>query len=184
MFVTFDDTMKNRPKTFVIVTTAVSRNVCFYRPVRSHRNVLVVCTKIVKIPCGPFFVCSVSFYMSDKLIKNRPKPILHLKSLPLIFEDIVFSATSYVLKKWSYKFQSSYQFSLWTPIKYSLMFVTIDDTRKNGPRTFVIVITAIFWNVYFYRPPRSLRNDLIFCTKNVKRPRGHNCLFHDTFYVR
>ena len=31
------------------------------------------------------------------------------------------------------------------------MFVTLHDTRKIGPKTFVIVKTAIFRNICFYR---------------------------------
>ena len=90
-------------------------------------------------------------------------------------KNAIFSKVSYFNslldpKKSSYKFQSKCQNSLWTLIFCSLMFVTFDSTRKNGTKTFVIVKTALFWNVCFYWPLRCQRIDFIICTKIFKKP--------------
>ena len=42
------------------------------------------------------------------------------------------------------------------------MFVTLDDTRKNGP-VFCHRENATFWNVCFNRPLRFKRNGLVIC---------------------
>ena len=70
MFVTLDDTMKNGPKTFVIVTTAVSRNVCFYRPVRSHKIDYIFCTIDLKTLCGRLRILTWHFFCSIKREKE------------------------------------------------------------------------------------------------------------------
>ena len=60
--------------------------------------------------------------------------------------------------------------SLWTLVGCSLSFVKLDNTRKMGPKCFVIVKTAFFWDVCFYRPLISQKNGLIICTIVVKLP--------------
>ena len=112
-----------------------------------------------------------SFAQLNKTRKRRSKHFLHLKMLAFFWRLCVFN-NLLGPRKCSYKFQSSCQNSSWTPIKSSLIFVTLEDTRKNGPKTFVFVETAKFWNVCFYRLLRSRANDLIICTKNVKKPFG------------
>ena len=71
-------------------------------------------------------------------------------------------------KESSYKFQSKCQNTFRSLIICSLMFVTLDATRKNGTKFFIILKTANFWNGCFYRPLWSQRNDLIICTIFVK----------------
>ena len=47
--------------------------------------------------------------------------------------------------------------------KCFLTFVMFDNTGKLGQK-FCHLKTSVFWNVCFYRPVRSKRNDEIFCT--------------------
>ena len=65
----------------------------------------------------------------------------------IFFQNLVFSTTNYVLKKCSYKFQSTCQQNYWTVIDWSLGFITLDNTRKYGPKFFVIANTAFFRNI-------------------------------------
>ena len=194
---------KNRPKTSVIAKKAIFWNVCFYQPLGSQRNVIIICTINVKTPCGLFFcvprhfscsikrekigqnlffagkaaffflkhcfsnnllgpkkgfyrfhrVCQISlwtllkrwvtFFMFDKTRKNRPKAISHYK-------DCLFSPKLRVFnnllgpKKWTHKFKSTCQNLFVTVLYCSLRFFTCDITRKDWPKTFVIVKTPIF----------------------------------------
>ena len=94
----------------------------------------------------------------------------------------MFLTTFYVLQKWPYIFTiiaskplGAYKEVFWgllTLVNCSPRFVTLDATRKIGPNTFVTVKTAIFWNIFFYRPLRSQRIELIISTIKVKKPSG------------
>ena len=103
--------------------------------------------------------------------RKRGQKILLLERLPF-FQKLVFSTTSYVPETCSYKFHSNCQNSLWTLMIYSLRFITLDHTRKIGPKTSVIVKTAFFWNVCFYRPLRSYGIDLITPKLNARNSCG------------
>ena len=92
-----------------------------------------------------------------------------LEDQPFFFKNFCFQQPK-VLQKWPPDFQINWSNAVWNLINCPLRFVTLDNTRQNGPKTFVIVKTAIFWNVCFYRPLRTQRNDLISCTKTVKKP--------------
>ena len=115
--------------------------------------------------------CSLKFIMFDRTRKIRPQSFHHWK-VCLFFQNFLSSTASRILKNCSYNFQSNCQKVLWTLINCSVMFVTLDDARKNGTETFVTVKTAIIWNVCFNRNLRSHRNDLMFCTIIVKKPCG------------
>ena len=117
-------------------------------------------------------VCSMTIFMFDKTRKDRPKPILHLKTFAFYFSRLCVFNKLLGPKNCSYRFPTCYQVSLWTPLKYSLMFVTLDDTMKNGPKTLGVVKTALFWKVCFYRPIRSKRFVLIKRRKVFKLPCG------------
>ena len=47
-------------------------------------------------------------------------------------------------KKCSNKFQGNCRISLWTLINCSLRFVTLDNSKKDGPKASFIVETAVF----------------------------------------
>ena len=51
-FVTFDNTRKNGPKCFAILKNAFLSDVCFFRPLMSQRNGLIICILYVKLPSG------------------------------------------------------------------------------------------------------------------------------------
>ena len=170
MFVTLSDTKENGLKIFVIVKTAVFWNVCFYRPLRSHKNHLISCTKNVKKPCGPLwnvpwhFLCWIIWEsLSQKFIFTEK---IDLFSKLSVFNNLLVPKTCW------YNFQSNCQSNFWTVINCFAMFVTLDGTRNYGPKTFSIVKTATFWNDCFYRPLRSQRNVHVICTISVKIPCG------------
>ena len=107
--------------------------------------------------------------MFDTTKRNRPKPFLYWKDC--LFFKTLFSTTSFFLKTCS-KFHNICQNSLWTLKNCFPRFVTPNNARKNGPKTFVIVKTAIFLYVCFYRGLRSQRKDLVIYTMIVKIPCG------------
>ena len=90
--------------------------------------------------------------MFDNTGKNRPKSFHHWKDC-LFFETCVLN-NLLVPKKRSFTFHSNCQISLWILTNCSSIFLTLDGTRKKGPKTFVIVKLALLWIVCFYRPLR------------------------------
>ena len=67
---------------------------------------------------------------------HRPIHFFHWKDNHF-FQTIVFSRTFWVLKKWSYNFQSKNHNTFWTRINHSLRFVKLDKMRKYRPKSFV-----------------------------------------------
>ena len=76
-------------------------------------------------------------------VKREAKLFLQ-ESLHFFQKSVLFSTNSQFLKKCRYNFRSKFQISLLTHTNCLLRFVTLDNTRKNGPKTFVIVKTAFF----------------------------------------
>ena len=113
--------------------------------------------------------CPLRFLTLDNTRMNRPDSLLHWKGR-LFFQKFVFSTTTKVLNNWCFNFHSKCQKTLWTLMKLYFRCITLDNTRKIGPKSFVPVKAALFWNVCFYRPLRSYRNKLITCKITVKRP--------------
>ena len=108
-------------------------------------------------------VCLLSFVTFDNTRKIRPKGFFFSGKGAFFSKFSVFKHL-WGLEKRTYKFHSSCHKNLWILINCSLMFVTLGDTKENGPKTFVIVKTATFWKVCFYRPLRFQRNGLVICT--------------------
>ena len=75
------------------------------------------------------------FFTLDIARKNWPKSFIHWKDCPF-FQSILFSTTSQVLDKWSYDFRSLCQNTIWTLINRALRFLTLDNARKNRPKSF------------------------------------------------
>ena len=75
-----------------------------------------------------------------------------------------------MLKKWSCNFHSNCQNTLWFLIKCSLRFSTLDNSRKNGPITFLHWEVCLFFNLCFQQPLRCYRNDLATSTVIVRIP--------------
>ena len=107
----------------------------------------------------PFIVFFVIFHVRWKE-KKQAKVFSSLERLPCFWQLCVFN-NLLDPKKRRFIFQSKCQNSLWTLIKCSLMFVTLDDTRKKGQKLFHRENCSFFKNVCFYRHLRSQGNDLI-----------------------
>ena len=100
--------------------------------------------------------------------RKRPKSFLHWKYC-LFLQKFIFSATSSVLKKWSYNFNINCQVTLWTLISCSLMFVMFYFTRRKRPKSFLHWKDCLFLqNFFFQQLLRSWRNGLITSTVNVR----------------
>ena len=78
----------------------------------------------------------LKFVILDSIRKGRPKSFLHWK-VWLYFQRFMFSTTSLVLQKWSYNFHSNCQNTLWTLKNCPVGFLTLDNTRKKRPESFV-----------------------------------------------
>ena len=108
-----------------------------------------------------FVICHVQYY-------ERKRPIFFaLERLPF-FSKICVSNNILSPKKCFYIFPSECEISLWTLWNCLQRFVILDNTRENWLRTFVIVKTAVFWKISFYRPFRSYRKKFITCRIIVK----------------
>ena len=73
--------------------------------------------------------CCLTYVTCDKTRKSRPNVLHHWKDC-LFFKTFFFQQPIRTCKS-PYMFQSKCQNSLWPLIKWSLMFVTLNDTRKN-----------------------------------------------------
>ena len=130
-------------KKFAIVKTAFFWNVCFCRPLRSRRNDLINCTTNVKKPREPKKI--IPWHLSCWIKRKKGGQNLFITGKSAFFcSKFLFSTISQILEKCFYKIFSNCHNSLWTLIKCSLSFVTLGNTRKNGPKTFNIVKTAFF----------------------------------------
>ena len=108
---------------------------------------------------------SLRSVMFDNTRRNRQKSFHHWKDC-LFFETFCFQQPPRSQKS-SYNYHTDCQIFLWTLINCSLLFVTLDDMRKNRLNFFVTVKTASISNDFFYRHPRSQRSDLIIWTLNT-----------------
>ena len=113
--------------------------------------------------------CPMRFVKLVNTRKKGPQFFPHWKNC-LLFQRIVFSTTSQVLKKRAYNFHSKCQKFLWTIITCSRWFVTNDKTMKGQPKSSVTMRTAnfLFWKSSCNRPVRSQRKNFISCKIIVK----------------
>ena len=88
--------------------------------------------------------CSLSFVILDKTRMLRPTNFIYLETR-FFYQKFVLSKMSYVLQKWSYNFHSVSQKTIWTLTKRSLRFVTLDNRREKGPKSFVTLEYRLFW---------------------------------------
>ena len=137
MFLDFSHTRwyeEKKPKTFFIAKLALFWNVCFYRHLRSQRNDLIICTKSVKTPFGPLWI--FLWHLSSWIILEKIGQNLFITGkIAFFFETFVLN-NLIVPKKRSFTFHSNCQISLWILMTCSLIFVTLDDTRKKKPKNF------------------------------------------------
>ena len=79
--------------------------------------------------------CSLTFVMFYKTRTNRRKSFLHWK-VCLFLQKFMFSATSWVLKEWSFNFIINCHFTLWAPVSCFRKFVMYYNTRRSRPKSF------------------------------------------------
>ena len=115
-FVMYYNTRRSRPKFFHWKDCLFFNNLCFQQPLGSWRNGLITSTLIVKLPCGTPISCSLTFVLFYNTRRSRRKSFLHWK-ICLFLQKFMSSATSWVLKKWSYNFNINCQVTLWNPYK-------------------------------------------------------------------
>ena len=149
--------------------------------------------------------CCLTYVMCDTTRKSRPNLFHHWNDC-LFFKTFHFQQP---IKTWQspYMFQSICQNSLWTLINWSLMFVTLDDTRKNDlssswqqlflkclflltsqvPKFFLSVVH--FLSEYFFGTLMSCCLTYVMC--NITRESRPNlfhhwndCLFFKTFHFQ
>ena len=137
-------------------------NVCSYRPLRSLRKNLSICTLIVNINCVP--IQYVPWHFSWSIKRENLTQNFFFAGNAAFFFKILFSNNLLGPNKSFYRVHSVCHISMWTLKICPLRFFTSNNRRKSWPKTFVIVKTAVFWNVCSYRLLRSQRNYLIFCT--------------------
>ena len=93
--------------------------------------------------------CSLTFVMFYNTRRNRRKSFLHWKDC-LFFQKFMFSAISWVLKKWSYNFNINCQVTLWTPIRSSPTFVMFCNTRRNRRKSILHWKGCLFLQKFMY----------------------------------
>ena len=75
--------------------------------------------------------CCRTYVMFYNTRRSRPKSF-HWKDC-FFLQKLMFPATSWVMKKWSYNFNINCHFTLWTLISCSLTFAMFYNTRRNRP---------------------------------------------------
>ena len=71
-------------------------NVCFYRPLRFQRNVHIICTKIVKVHCGP--LSFVAWHLWCSIIREKlGQNVFFRWKICLIFKTFCFQQPLMVL---------------------------------------------------------------------------------------
>ena len=93
--------------------------------------------------------CFRTFVMFYNTRRNRRKSFLHRKYC-LILQNFLFSATSWVLKKWSYNFNINCQLTLWNLTSCSLMFVKSCNTRGNRRKSFLHWKVCLFLQKFVF----------------------------------
>ena len=102
------------------------------------------------------------FVILDNTRKNRPKTFLHWKDY--FFQKFAFSATFWLLKKWSYNLHHSCQNTLWILTKFHLMSAIVGKLRIKWPKSLFLRDDGLCFEKFGSRLLRSWRNELITCT--------------------
>ena len=124
---------------------------------------------MVEKPWGP--LQTVHWGLSYSIIREKGDQISFslLERLPF-FQKNVFSTTSQVLEKWSDHKPNNSEKTLRTLTNCPLRFVTLNNTRKIGPKIFLHRRKGLFFKKFhFQQHLRSWRNDLITSTVLVKK---------------
>ena len=93
--------------------------------------------------------CSLTFVMFCNTRRNRRNSFLHWKYC-LILQKFMFSATSWVQKKWSYNFNINCRNPFWTLLNCPLRIITLDIARQNRLKFFFFGIVAFFFQKFMF----------------------------------
>ena len=167
----FDNTWKCRPKSFLHWKDCLFLKNCVFNNLLGPEK----CSYEIHSKCQntlwTFIKCFLSFFMLDNTGKIG-QTIFFTGKVAFLFSEVRIFNNLVGPKTCCYSFYSKGQNSRWTIGKRFLMFVTFDNTSKNGPKSFAILKNAFFSDVCFFRPFMSQRNDLIICILYVKLPSG------------
>ena len=163
MFVKFCNTRRNRRKSFLhrkyclILQNFMFSETSWVLKKWSY-NFNINC----QVTLWNLISCSLTFVVFYNTRRNRRKSFLHRK-VCLFLQNFMFSATSWVQKKWSYNFNINCQVTLWNLICCSLTFVVFYNTRRNRRKSF------LHWKVCLF-----LQNFMFSATSWVKKKWSYN----------
>ena len=135
MFVTLDETRKNTPKTYVIANKDNFWNVFFSVDLLGPKEIFLSFAQSIPKHLLDLYVVFLVIFHVRWNEKKVAKSLLFTGYIALFSTTLCFQHPL-VFKKRSFKIQSFCLNSLWTLIKCSLMFVTLDGTRKRGRKLF------------------------------------------------
>ena len=107
-------------------------NVCSYRPLRSLRKNLSICTLIVNINCVP--IQYVPWHFSCSIKRENSSQDFFFAGKAAFFSKICFSNNLLGPNKSFYRFHSVCHISLWTLKICPLRFFTSNKRRKMGQK--------------------------------------------------
>ena len=127
---------------------------------------------LTKLPCGTPISCSLTFVLFYNTRRSRRKSFLHWK-VCIFLQKFMFSATSWVLKKWSFNFNIKL-ITLWrTPIIVPWRLCCFKIREEIGEKLFFTgKFSSFFKSLCFQQPLGSWRNDPLTSTLIVKLPCG------------
>ena len=116
----------------------------FYRPLRSQRSDLIICTIFVKIPCGPLQV--IHWHLSSSIKGEKlGLNLCFIGKIAFCSKNCVFN-NLLCLKSWSYYFHNNCQSISWTLMICFLTFLMFDKKKKNRPKSFLHWKVCRFFN--------------------------------------
>ena len=142
-----------------------------YRPLWSQRKNFINCKIIVEQTLWTLNNCFLDFVIFDKRRKTRPKSFLHWKDC-LLFQKVVFSTTSWVLKKCPHNDHSFCQNTSWTLTNCPMRFANFVNTRTKGPYFFPHWKDCLFFKkIVFSTTSQALKKSYNFhsqCQKSCR----------------
>ena len=110
-----------------------------------HFNFNINC----QVTLSTLISCFRTFFMFYNTRRSRRKSFFHCKGC-FFLQKLMFPATSWVVKKWSYNFNIRCQVTLWTLISCSLMFVKFCNTRRNRRKSFLHWKDCLFLQKFMF----------------------------------
>ena len=129
--------------------TAIFWNVCFYRPVMFLKNGLIICTKFVKKTFWTLINCSMRFVTLDSTRKIRPISSLHRNDC-FFFSKIFVFHNLLGLKEMILELPQYLLEYVVDSKNCSMRIVTLDNTNKNGPKSFLHCKGCLFFQNFVF----------------------------------